>query len=258
MQKLFLNSIVFVTGASAGFGEETARHFAKEGARLILLARREERLKKLQQELKQDFGTESEIIVADIADFEILEKELQRVGKLFGMPTILINNAGLVRGRDKLWEITPDKWNEMIDTNIKGILNMTRLILPSMIEANQGHIINIGSTSGHGTYPEAAVYCSTKFAVRAITDTLRMELVATPIRVSLVSPGMAQTEFSKVRYDGDEAKANQVYKGIKALTAIDIAKAILFIASQPAHVNIADIIIYPTNQASPTLVHRQL
>lgn len=253
----FSQSIVLITGASAGFGEETARHFAKEGARLILLARREERLKALQQELQKTYGTKSEIIAADITDFEKIEKEMKRVEASFGMPNILVNNAGLVRGMDKLWEITPDKWNEMIDTNIKGVLNMTRLILPSMMKANQGHVINIGSISGHGTYPGGSVYCATKFAVRAITDTLRMELVATPIRVSLISPGMAQTEFSLVRFNGDQAKSDQVYQGIEALTAVDIAETILFVASRPPHVNVADIIVYPTNQASTTLVHRQ-
>jgi 3-hydroxy acid dehydrogenase / malonic semialdehyde reductase len=253
----FLHKTILITGASAGFGAETARQFAKEGARLILLARRKDRLVALQQELREAFKTESEIMAVDITDFNAIGEELKRVATAFGMPEILINNAGLVRGMDKLWEITPNQWNEMIDANIKGILNMTRQILPSMLKANQGHIINIGSISGHGTYPGGGVYCATKFAVRAITDTLRMELVATPLRVSLLSPGMAKTEFSAVRFYGDQTKANEVYQGIEPLTAADIAEAILFIASRPPHVNIADMIIFPQGQASTTFIHRQ-
>lgn len=254
----FSQSTVLITGASSGFGAETARHFAKEGARLILLARREERLKQLKKELQEVYQTKSEIIVADISNFDTIEKELKRVEEGFGMPNILINNAGFVYGLDNLWEVTPSQWNEMIDTNIKGVLNMTRLIVPSMLKMQQGHIINIGSISSHGTYPGGGVYCATKFAVRAITDTLRMELVSTPIRVSLVSPGMAKTEFSQVRFYGDQAKADQVYEGIEPLNATDIAETILFIASRPPHVNIADIILYPKNQASHTVVYRQL
>lgn len=257
MNSSFSQKTVLITGASSGFGAETARQFAKEGARLILLARRRDRLEQLQQELYEAFRTESQLIVANVADFNTLEKELKQIEGSDHPPDILVNNAGLVRGMDKSWEVNPDQWNEMIDTNIKGILNMNRLILPAMLKANQGHIINIGSTSGHGTYPGGSVYCATKHAVRALTDTLRMELVATPIRVSLISPGIAQTEFSLTRFYGNQNQANQVYEGIEALTAIDIAEAILFIASRPPHVNIGDMIIYPTNQASTTMIHRQ-
>lgn len=257
MNYSFQDSTVLITGASSGFGEETARQFAKAGARLILLARRRERLERLQKELHDAFNAESEILEADIIDFDTIEKELQRLENSFGIPQILVNNAGLVRGMDKSWEVTPDKWNEMIDTNIKGILNMNRIILPRMLKANKGHIINVGSTSGHGTYPGGGVYCATKFAVRALTDTLRMELMSTPIRVSMISPGMAKTEFSLVRFDGDQSQANQTYQGLEALTPADIAEAILFIASRPPHVNIADVIMYPKGQASPTMIHRK-
>lgn len=246
-----------ITGASSGFGAETALHFAKEGARLILLARREDRLQKLQDKLSVEFNCESEIIVTDVANFSQVEASIQNLKRSFGLPDILINNAGLVRGRDKLWEVNPDKWNEMIDTNIKGVLNLTRLVLPNMLESNKGHIINIGSTSGHEVYPGGAVYCSTKYALRAITDTLRMELVNTPIRVSLVSPGIAETELSLVRYDGDKRKAEAVYEGIQALSATDVAEAILFVASRPPHVNIGDIIIFPKDQATSNLIYRR-
>ncbi|WP_068470879.1 SDR family NAD(P)-dependent oxidoreductase [Candidatus Protochlamydia phocaeensis] len=256
--KLFTDTTVMITGASSGFGAETARLFAKEGARLILVARRQERLEELQRELNQRYQAESTLIVGNVADYALMAEQIQRIESRFGMPHILVNNAGLVRGMDKLWEVQPDAWNEMIDVNIKGVLTMTRQILPSMIQANRGHIINVGSISGHGTYPGGGVYCATKFAVRALTDTLRMELVATPIRVSLISPGMAETEFSNVRFYGDENKAKQVYAGITPLTALDIAEAIIFIASRPQHVNIADLILYPTNQASTTLIHRDI
>ncbi|MBA2369568.1 MAG: SDR family NAD(P)-dependent oxidoreductase [Candidatus Protochlamydia sp.] len=256
MEKLFSHATVMITGASSGFGEETARHFAKEGARLILLARRREMLEKLQRELNDLHQTHTYLIEADIRDFPLIEEKVARLHSDFGMPDILINNAGLVRGMDKLDQVNPEAWDEMIDTNIKGILTATRLILPHMMEAKKGHIINVGSISGHGTYPGGGVYCATKYAVRALTETLRMELVATPIRVSLISPGMAETEFSIVRFYGDHKQANKVYEGIEALTAVDIAEAIVFMASRPPHVNIADIILYPKNQASTTLIHR--
>jgi NADP-dependent 3-hydroxy acid dehydrogenase YdfG len=253
----FQNKLVLITGASAGFGAETARLFAQAGARLILIARRQERLQQLAQELQDQYGTPSHVLALDVTNYDQVSKSLSELPPSFETPDILINNAGLVRGRAKLWETEEDEWNQMIDTNIKGILSVSRHILPKMIKANQGHIINVGSTSGHGVYPGGSVYCATKYAVRALTDTLRMELVDTPLRVSLISPGMAKTEFSLVRFYGDESKAEQTYEGIDALTAQDIAESILFIASRPPHVNVADLILYPTNQASSTLIYRQ-
>lgn len=256
-QKLFQDQKVMITGASAGFGYATALAFAREGARLILLARRKERLEELQLQLKQEFGTETFILCLDVTDHDNVAQELAKLPSSLATPDILINNAGLVRGMGKLWEVTPEEWDAMIDTNVKGILNILHYMLPNMIKANKGHIINVGSTSGHGTYPGGGVYCATKYAVRALTDTLRMELVATPIRVSLISPGMAKTEFSIVRFYGNEQQADKIYEGLEPLTAQDIADAIIFMASRPSHVNIADLIIYPKNQASPTLIHRK-
>jgi 3-hydroxy acid dehydrogenase / malonic semialdehyde reductase len=257
MPQTFVNKTILITGASAGFGAETARLFAREGARLILVARREDKLKLLEEELRNLHHVETLSIILDVSNSQQVEERLRNLPSPFDEPDILINNAGLVRGMDKSWEVTAEQWDEMIDTNVKGVLNVSRQILPKMLKANKGHIINIGSTSGHGTYPGGSVYCATKFALRALTDTLRMELVATPIRVSLISPGMAETEFSKVRFYGDEQKAKDVYKGIKALEAVDIAETILFVASRPPHVNIGDIIIYPKNQASATLIYRE-
>lgn len=252
----FSNTTVLITGASAGFGAATAQLFAQEGARLILTARRGEKLKKLTEELKDSYGTECLPLVFDVRDEERVRMELNALPDSFSTPDILINNAGLSRGLSKMWEVSSEEWNEMIDTNVKGLLNVTRHLLPRMLKADRGHIINVGSVSGHETYPGGGVYCASKFAVRALTDTLRMELVDSPIRVSMISPGMAKTEFSLVRFWGDEKRAEKVYEGLEPLKAEDIAEAILFIASRPPHVNIADIVMYPKSQASTTLIHR--
>lgn len=256
MSKQFQDKVVFITGASSGFGIETARLFAQEGSRLVLLARRKDRLEALKEELYRQYETDSFILTCDVTQEEQVVQQINQLPLPFHTPHILINNAGLSRGLAKLWEISSKEWDEMIDTNIKGVLNITRHILPNMLKANRGHVINVGSVSGHDVYPGGGVYCATKYAVRALTNTLREELVATPIRVSLISPGMAQTEFSTVRFEGDQKRADQVYQGMKPLTAQDIAETILFIASRPAHVNIGDIIIYPKDQASTTIVHR--
>ena len=257
MNRLFSDKTVLITGASSGFGAETARLFAKEGARLILIARRKDKLIKLATELSELYDTQSLPISLDISNYELVTQSLSDLQAPFAVPDILINNAGVVKGLEKSWEVTPEEWNEMIDVNIKGVLNTLKVFVKKMIEANRGHIINVGSTSGHGTYQGGGVYCATKYALRALTDTLRMELIATPIRVSLISPGMAKTEFSLVRFSGNEEKAESVYEGIEPLKAIDIAEAITFIASRPAHVNIADLILYPKQQASPTMIHRK-
>jgi 3-hydroxy acid dehydrogenase/malonic semialdehyde reductase len=257
MSKLFENKIVLITGASAGFGASTAAAFAREGAHLLLMARRKDRIEALAKDLKEQYSNKTFSLVADVSNLEAVKNAFKTLPKDFEVPDILINNAGLVRGLDKIWEVKPEDWSEMIDTNLKGVLNVSSQMIPKMIKRNSGHIINIGSISGHDVYPGGGVYCATKFALRALTDTLRMELVATPLRVSLISPGMAQTEFSLVRYQGDHEKAKTVYQGFEALKPEDIAETILFAASRPPHVNVADIIVYPTNQASTMLVHRQ-
>lgn len=250
------DKVVFITGASAGIGKATAEAFAREGARLVLAARRFDRLIELEKSLKESYRAEIFSLELDVSNSEEVEKKLHALPTPFAIPDILINNAGLVRGLNKIWESSPEEWNEVIDTNVKGILNVCRALVPQMVERDSGHIINIGSIAGHQSYPGGGVYCATKHAVTALTDVLRQELVATPLRVSLVSPGMVHTEFSLVRYKGDKERAEKVYKGIDPLLPEDIAETILFIASRPPHVNIADVILYPTHQASVALLHR--
>lgn len=257
MTKKFQNKTVLITGASSGFGAAMARTFAQNGASLINVARRKDRLAALEKELRSDYNVDVLSLPLDVADHTAVKASLSSLPKKFERIDILINNAGMVKGLNNLWE-TPEKdWNEMIDINVKGLLNVSSLIIPQMVKSNSGHIINVGSISGHDTYPGGAIYCATKYAVRAITDTLRKELVATPLRVSMISPGMAQTEFSLVRFGGDSSKADSVYNDIQPLTADDIADIVLYMASRPSHVNIADVIVYPTNQASVSIVHRE-
>lgn len=256
MSKTFQDKTVLITGASSGFGAAFAHHFAKEGARLINIARRKDRLDALAEELRVKYNTEVISIEADVTDLTTITEKLNALPEKFFTPDILINNAGLVKGLEKVWETPAKDWDQVIDTNVKGVLNFCSVIIPRMLKKHSGHIFNIGSISSHDTYPGGGVYCATKFAVRALTDTLRKELVATPLRVSMISPGMAETEFSVVRFHGDKSKADDVYKGIKPLSADDIAEIVLFMASRPANVNIADVIVFPTNQASVSIAHR--
>lgn len=255
-EMLFKNKTVLITGASSGFGAAFATSFAAEGARLITIARRMERLKELEKKLSSQYNTEIISLGLDVSDYEAVKKSLSELPEKFSVPDILINNAGMVRGLKNLWETPKDDWNEMIDINVKGILNLCSIIIPKMLEKQSGHIFNISSVSGHDTYAGGGVYCATKYAVRAITDSLRQELVSSPIRVSMISPGMAKTEFSLVRFNGDENKAEKVYDRIQALNPEDVAEIVLFMASRPPHVSIADVIVYPTHQASVSVVYR--
>lgn len=256
MGHLFKDKTVLITGASSGFGAAFAATFAAEGARLINIARRIEKLEELEKKLCSQYHTEIISLGLDVSDYDAVEKSLSQLPEKFSAPDILINNAGLVRGLNNVWETPVKDWNEMIDINVKGILNLCSLIIPKMLNKQSGHIFNISSISGHDTYPGGGVYCATKYAVRAITDSLRKELVSSPIRVSMISPGMAKTEFSLVRFSGDAQRAEKTYDQIQALSAEDIAEIVLFMASRPPHVNIADVIVYPTHQASVSIVHR--
>lgn len=256
MGQLFKDKTVLITGASSGFGAAFAKAFASEGARLVTVARRLERLKDLEKQLSSQYGTEVLSLGLDVSNYDAVEKSLSQLPEKFSTPDILINNAGMVRGLNNVWETPQSDWNEIIDINIKGILNFCSQIIPKMLKRQSGHIFNVCSISGHDTYPGGGVYCATKYAVRAITDTLRKELVSSSIRVSMISPGMAKTEFSLVRFQGDEDKAQKTYENLQALSAEDIAEIVLFMASRPPHVNIADVIVYPTHQASVSIIHR--
>jgi serine 3-dehydrogenase len=249
--------IVFVTGASSGIGESCARIFARNGAKLLLCARRMDRLKKIALQLKTEYGTETHIFQLDVRDREQVDKELDKIPAEWKKIDVLINNAGLARGLSKLHEGSIKDWEEMIDTNIKGLLYISRKIIPGMVDRERGDIINIGSLAGHEVYPGGAVYCATKYAVDALTRGLRMDLVGTPLRVCTVDPGLVETEFSMVRFHGDDERADNVYQGLRPLTGDDIAETVFYCASRPAHIQIAQVIIFPTAQRSATVVHRE-
>jgi serine 3-dehydrogenase len=248
---------VLVTGASAGIGAACARAFAGAGARLLLAARRAERLEALAAELRDAHGTESRLLELDVRDAEAVAAVLGGLPAEWAEVDVLVNNAGLGRGLEKAHEGSPADWDEMVDTNVKGLLYVTRAVLPGMVARGRGHVVNIGSVAGHEVYPGGAVYCATKHAVGAITKGLRMDLLGTGVRVSTVDPGMVETEFSVVRFHGDRERADRVYAGMTPLVADDIADAVLWCATRPPHVNIDEIILKPTDQASATLVSRK-
>lgn len=251
------NQTVLITGASSGIGAACAQVFAAAGARLILTARRMERLEILAADLKTQYDCQTHLLNFDVSDRSQIEPTLQSLPASWRSIDVLINNAGLSRGLSKLHEGEIDDWEEMIDTNIKGLLYMTRSVLPGMVEREKGHVVNIGSIAGHYTYPNGNVYCASKAAVRALTEGLKMDLLGTPIRVSSVDPGLVETEFSQVRFHGDADRAATVYTGLTPLTGEDVAEVVLFCVTRPAHVNIADVILWPTDQSGPTLVHRR-
>jgi NADP-dependent 3-hydroxy acid dehydrogenase YdfG len=249
-------SIVFITGASSGIGRSCAHAFARSGAKLILVARRKHRLEKLAVELKKQFSTESYIDELDVRNSRAVAKFYKKLPDPWKQIDILVNNAGLSRGLNKLHEGKLDDWEEMIDTNVKGLLYVSRSVLPGMVERRKGTVINIGSIAGHEVYPGGNVYCASKHAVDALTKGMRLDLVDTPIRVCTIDPGLVETEFSEVRFHGDKERAKKTYQHMTPLTPEDIADAVFFAATRPPHVQIAEVIIMPTAQASTTLVHR--
>lgn len=253
----FNNKTVFITGASSGIGLACAQLFARAGARLILVARRADRLESLAAQLKAAQGTQSLVFAVDVCDRMAVEKICSELTKPWSDIDVLINNAGLALGKDKVQEALLADWEQMIDTNIKSLFYITHALLPNMLKRNQGHIINMGSIAGRQVYAGGAVYCATKQAVKAFSDALRLDVNGSALRVTCIEPGMVETEFSQVRFKGDVGLSQQTYAGIAALTADDIADAIFYCATRPVHVNIQDMLITPTAQASVNLIHRE-
>jgi serine 3-dehydrogenase len=251
------NKVVFITGASSGIGRASAFAFAGEGADLILAARRIERLKELEIELKKKFKADVLIIELDVRKKGDVKKAVASFNGKWRKIDILLNNAGLARGMSKIHEGDTEHWDEMIDTNVKGLLYVSREVIPLMAERMEGHVINLGSIAGHEVYPNGNVYCASKFAVNAISRAMRVDLYDKNIRATTIDPGMVETEFSEVRFSGDKERAKKVYDGWKPLTAEDIAETILWCALRPAHVNISEVIIMSTAQGSTTLLNRK-
>ncbi len=248
---------VFITGASSGIGEACARIFAAEGARILMVARRLDRLAALLPELKTLGSADAHTISLDVRSNTAVNEAISALPAAWQEIDVLINNAGLSRGLDKLYEGNVEDWDEMIDTNVKGLLYVTRAVVPGMVKRGRGHIVNLGSTAGRVTYPNGAVYCGSKAAERIITEGLRQDVLGTPIRVTTVDPGMVQTEFSEVRFHGDTARAAKVYENLTPLRAEDVADAILFAVTRPARVNIAEILLTSIDQANSLLFNRR-
>ena len=253
MAKISLkDKIVLITGASSGIGEACARAFAAEGCKLILAARRLDRLQKLADAL----GVPALTVQLDVTDSQAVQHTITQLPSEWQAIDILINNAGMAAGAAKLHEYAVADMDAMIDANVKGLLYVTRAVLPGMVQRQRGHVINMGSVAGHYAYANGAVYCASKAAVRSITEALKQDLLGTPVRVSAVSPGLVETEFSVVRFGGDEARAKKVYEGTVPMTGDDIAEMILFVATRPAHININDMIVMSAFQSTPTTVYR--
>jgi len=249
-------NIVCITGASSGIGAACAREFARQGAALLLAARRKERLTSLASELSMEHKVRTHIVQLDVRRDKDVEQTFNALPPEWKDIDILVNNAGLSRGLDKLHEGKILDWEEMIDTNIKGLLYVSRVVAPRMVERKRGHIINLGSIAGHQVYPSGNVYCATKFAVAAISEGLKMDLMGTGVRVCSVDPGLVETEFSEVRYRGDKARAAKTYINMRPLRPEDIAEIIVFCATRPLHVDICDVVVMPTDQASVHHVFR--
>jgi serine 3-dehydrogenase len=249
--------IVLITGASSGIGKSCAREFAKLKCNLILLARRKDKLDSYAEELKKEYNVKISTSKVDVRNFEEVKTFYDNLPDEWKQIEILVNNAGLARGLEKFYEGKIQDWDEMIDTNIKGLIYVSRVVVPRMVERESGHIINIGSTAGHDTYPMGNVYAATKFAVKALSQSFRIDLLDKGIKVSSVDPGMVETEFSIVRFSGDEERAKKVYQGLVPLTPDDVADAVVYCATRPKHVNINQIILTPLAQASSNFVVRK-
>ena len=247
---------VLITGASSGIGRACAEAFAARGCRLLLAARRAERLEELSAALREQHGTEVLTTVLDVRDREAVSEWVEGLPERWQQIDILVNNAGLARGLAPFHESDVADWEEMIDTNLKGLLWVTRAVLPGMISRGRGHVINIGSIAGHEVYPGGSVYCATKHAVAALNRALAIDTLGTGVRVSSVDPGMVETEFSLVRFHGDTERAESVYDGIEALRGEDVAEAVVFCATRPQHATVREMILMPTAQAAAVHINR--
>jgi 3-hydroxy acid dehydrogenase/malonic semialdehyde reductase len=249
--------IVFVTGASSGIGAATSLAFAAQGARVLLAARRVEKLAEVTSRALKTGSPAVRSFQLDVRSHSAVQEAIASLPTEWAEIDILVNNAGLSRGLDKLYAGKVEDWDEMIDTNVKGLLYVSRAVVPGMVARRRGHIVNLGSTAGEITYPNGAVYCASKAAERAINDGLREDLLGTPVRVTSIDPGMVETDFSLVRFHGDEERAAKVYKGLTPLTPEDVADAIVCAADRPAHVNIARVSMTSIHQANSLLFHRE-
>ena len=252
-----MEKIVLITGATSGIGQACARRFAQNGYNVIITARRADRLEAIRHDLER-YGAKVMTLVFDVRDAAAATAAVTSLTDEWKQIDILVNNAGLALGLDKEYEGNPEDWETMIDTNIKGLLTMTRLVAPAMVERNEGHVINIGSVAGDAAYAGGNVYCATKAAVKAITDGLRIDLAHTAVRVTNVKPGLVETNFSNVRFHGDTERADNVYKGITPLTGDDIADVVYYAASAPKHVQIAEVLVLATHQANGSVIYRNM
>jgi len=250
------NARVLISGASSGIGQACARAFAAEGCALLLAARRAPRIEALAAELRKAHDVEVLTHALDVRDRNAVEGWSTALAEAGQIPDVLVNNAGLSRGLDLFHEASVEGWEEMIDTNVKGLLYMSRAILPHMVSRGTGHVIHIGSVAGDTVYPKGHVYNATKFAVRALTEGMNLDLVGTRIRISSVDPGLVETEFSEVRFGGDADRARTVYEGYTPLSPDDVAEVVRYVASAPPHVNLFRTVMYPTDQRNPYVLHR--
>lgn len=253
--KILKNKIILITGATSGIGKAVAYQAGSLGANLILLARREEKLESLKQELVETFGIKVFLIKADIRNRDLIKNSLNNLPEDFKNIDILINNAGLGLSSDLIQKGELNNWDIMIDTNIKGLLTMVHFVLPGMLERQLGHIVNLGSVAGHEVYSGGNIYCATKHAVRALSKSLRIDLLGTGIKVTDIAPGAVHTEFSEVRWK-DKKKSDDFYAQFNPLKPEDIADNIIYAITRPAHVNISEMVIYPTDQASPNHLYK--
>lgn len=248
--------IVCVTGASSGIGAACVEAFAAAGARLLVCARRSDRLHELVAGLASR-GVDAHAFELDVRDRDAVAEAFAGLPKDWSDIELLLNNAGLSRGLEPVQDGSIDDWDEMLQTNVQGLLYVSRAVLPGMVKRGRGHVINIGSVAGREVYPNGAVYCASKHAVGAINTGMRIDLNGTGVKVSIVDPGLVNTEFSRVRFHGDQERADQTYAGMTPLSGADVAASVLWIAQQPAHVNVAEVLLFPSDQAGATVVHRR-